>query len=196
MRIPMHNGPTVTRNALSERTRGFTLIEMAIVLVVIGLVIGAVLKGQDLIQNCRAKRFANFIRQAELTQHSHFDRNGKYALQTTGLSSQFPTFANSTTIGSSTYYVAFGQNGTRSSIVVTTYTGTGLSAGSPTPFTSSDLLYAKSFDAAMDQRVDGSSGRVQALVMPTFIADNGTAIAAKGTSLGWETTVFGLIYDF
>jgi len=36
--------------------KGFTLIEIAIVLVIIGLLIGGVLKGQSMIQNARGKR--------------------------------------------------------------------------------------------------------------------------------------------
>ena len=35
--------------------RGFSLIEMAIVLVIIGIIIGAIIKGQDLMLNSRAK---------------------------------------------------------------------------------------------------------------------------------------------
>jgi prepilin-type N-terminal cleavage/methylation domain-containing protein len=39
--------------------KGFTLVEIAIVLVIIGLLIGGVLKGQSMIQNARIKRLAN-----------------------------------------------------------------------------------------------------------------------------------------
>ncbi|MCZ6796949.1 MAG: prepilin-type N-terminal cleavage/methylation domain-containing protein, partial [Gammaproteobacteria bacterium] len=36
--------------------KGFTLVEIAIVLVVIGLLIGGVLKGQEMITNAKLKR--------------------------------------------------------------------------------------------------------------------------------------------
>ena len=36
--------------------RGFTLVELAIVLVIIGIILGAVLKGQELINNAKMKR--------------------------------------------------------------------------------------------------------------------------------------------
>lgn len=40
---------------MSEKQRGFTLIEMSIVLVLIGLIIGGVLKGQKMLQSTRLK---------------------------------------------------------------------------------------------------------------------------------------------
>jgi|WetSurMetagenome_2_1015567.scaffolds.fasta_scaffold74344_2 prepilin-type N-terminal cleavage/methylation domain-containing protein len=39
--------------------KGFTLVEIAIVLVIIGLLIGGVLKGQSMIENAREKRLVN-----------------------------------------------------------------------------------------------------------------------------------------
>ena len=83
---------------------GFTLIEMAIVLVVIGLIIGAVLKGQDLIANARAKKYANFARQAEVSQWAYFDRNGRFANSTPYLS-EITTITNQTVLGSATYFI-------------------------------------------------------------------------------------------
>ncbi|HHJ65022.1 MAG TPA: prepilin-type N-terminal cleavage/methylation domain-containing protein [Aquifex aeolicus] len=58
--------------------RGFTLIELAIVLVIIGIIIGMVLKGQDLIQNARAKSFVNKNRHWETTVWIYFDRKGGF----------------------------------------------------------------------------------------------------------------------
>ena len=41
------------------RQAGFTLVEIAIVLVIIGLLLGGVLKGQEMIDNSRVKAVAN-----------------------------------------------------------------------------------------------------------------------------------------
>lgn len=39
--------------------KGFTLVEIAIVLVIVGLLIGGILKGQSMIQNAKVKRLVN-----------------------------------------------------------------------------------------------------------------------------------------
>ncbi len=48
--------------------KGFTLIELAIVLVVIGIIIGAVLKGRDLIRNARMKKAFLQFKKWEIAQ--------------------------------------------------------------------------------------------------------------------------------
>ncbi len=39
-----------------QKQKGFTLVEIAIVLVIVGLLIGGVLKGQEMITNAKLKR--------------------------------------------------------------------------------------------------------------------------------------------
>jgi prepilin-type N-terminal cleavage/methylation domain-containing protein len=56
------------------RNRGFTLIEIAIVLVIIGLLLGGVLKGQELINNARVKSFANDFRNVPVYIYAYQDR--------------------------------------------------------------------------------------------------------------------------
>ena len=41
---------------LQAKQKGFTLVEIAIVLVIVGLLIGGVLKGQEMITNAKLKR--------------------------------------------------------------------------------------------------------------------------------------------
>ncbi len=61
-----------------RRARGFTLIELAIVLVIIGIILGAVLKGQELINNAKVKRVQNDMRGFEALIWTFYDRYGKF----------------------------------------------------------------------------------------------------------------------
>ncbi len=58
--------------------RGFTLVELAIVLVIIGIILGAVLKGQELINNAKIKRAYNQYREVLAAVYTYYDRYGKY----------------------------------------------------------------------------------------------------------------------
>jgi len=54
--------------------KGFTLVELAIVMVIIGLLIGAVLKGQAMIDDARAKRFFNDLQGVNAAYFSYYDK--------------------------------------------------------------------------------------------------------------------------
>jgi prepilin-type N-terminal cleavage/methylation domain-containing protein len=63
----------------SKGNAGFTLIELAIVLVVIGLIIAAVLKGESLITNARMLDFiTNPIQKAQTEALDYYDRTGQF----------------------------------------------------------------------------------------------------------------------
>ncbi len=64
---------------MTLNAKGFTLIELAIVLVIIGIILGAVMKGQDLIENARHKKFANNVKQFEVLTWGFMDRKGYLA---------------------------------------------------------------------------------------------------------------------
>lgn len=57
-----------------KKQQGFTLIEMAIVLVIIGLLIGGVLKGQELIENSKTKSVANDMKAVQASYNGYVDR--------------------------------------------------------------------------------------------------------------------------
>jgi prepilin-type N-terminal cleavage/methylation domain-containing protein len=65
-------------NTYVRSQKGFTLIELSIVLVIIGIILAAVLKGQDLIDNARAKKIANLINQWQAPIMTYYDRKGFY----------------------------------------------------------------------------------------------------------------------
>jgi len=60
------------------KTRGFTLVELAIVLVIIGIILGAILKGQELINNAKVKRLQNDLRGLEAAIWTFYDRYGRF----------------------------------------------------------------------------------------------------------------------
>ncbi|MBS3936381.1 MAG: prepilin-type N-terminal cleavage/methylation domain-containing protein [Sulfuritalea sp.] len=57
-----------------KQQSGFTLVEIAIVLVIIGLLLGGVLKGQELINSAKVKNFANDIRNISTFIYAYQDR--------------------------------------------------------------------------------------------------------------------------
>ena len=90
---------------LNRDSKGFTLIELAIVLVIIGIIIALVLKGQDMIQSTRIKQAREMIENGVLRAFIDCygnskivpgDLNGDRILDTTNDASPFDT-ANCTT---------------------------------------------------------------------------------------------------
>lgn len=60
-----------------QRQSGFTLVEIAIVLVIIGLLLGGVLKGTELIENSKVKRAINDINAISTAYNAYVDRYRK-----------------------------------------------------------------------------------------------------------------------
>ncbi|PLX67840.1 MAG: hypothetical protein C0603_06885 [Denitrovibrio sp.] len=54
--------------------KGFTLVELAIVLVIIGVILGGVIKGQELVTNAKIKRLYRDFQQVEFAYFSYQDR--------------------------------------------------------------------------------------------------------------------------
>ena len=64
---------TQTTHRLGNQ-QGFTLVEIAIVLVIIGLLLGGVLKGQELIENSKVKRAAADLNGISAAYNAYLDR--------------------------------------------------------------------------------------------------------------------------
>ncbi len=195
-----------------RKEAGFTLVEMAIVLIIIGLIIGAILKGQDLIDNARAKRLASFIRGAEVGQWAYYDRFGKFAGDADGngiigdegagntedpisaLGNELDSFSNTLNLGSLSFSPAFGQNGTQIGMVL--HLGGVNTASSPPPaFDTAAIIYARSFDVAVDGSSDAAAGSVMALTGVDIGADNLATNFAQ-VNPAWDTTAVGILYNF
>lgn len=67
-----------------QKQKGFTLVEIAIVLVIIGLLLGGVLKGQELITNAKIKSVTSDFDNISAAYYAYQDRTGKTAGTSTG----------------------------------------------------------------------------------------------------------------
>jgi prepilin-type N-terminal cleavage/methylation domain-containing protein len=76
---------------MKAKQSGFTLIEIAIVLVIIGLLLGGVLKGQELIQNARVR---NIIAQQDGIKAAYFGFQDRYR----GIAGDYPFLQAQTNI--------------------------------------------------------------------------------------------------
>jgi len=69
----------IKRDKIGKSTQqGFTLVEVAIVMVIIGLLIGGVLKGQEMIQNAKVKRFVQQGDDLRASVMAFYDKYGMY----------------------------------------------------------------------------------------------------------------------
>ena len=59
---------------MKKQQTGFTLIELAIVLVIIGLLLGGVLKGQELINSAKVKNMASDLKNIQMYVYSYQDK--------------------------------------------------------------------------------------------------------------------------
>ena len=63
---------------MRQQQSGFTLVEIAIVLVIIGLLLGGVLKGQELINQAKIKNIANDLNGMSVAVYGYQDRYKRY----------------------------------------------------------------------------------------------------------------------
>jgi prepilin-type N-terminal cleavage/methylation domain-containing protein len=63
---------------MTQHKKGFTLVELSIVLIIIGLIIGGVLKGADMINSAKQKKIYNtWIKGWQVTINGYQDRTGQ-----------------------------------------------------------------------------------------------------------------------
>ena len=62
------------KKSIKSQQSGFTLVEIAIVLVIIGLLLGGILKGQELINSAKVKSLVNDFRVAQTYVYGYQDK--------------------------------------------------------------------------------------------------------------------------
>lgn len=67
-----------TIQKIRRNQAGFTLVEIAIVLVIIGLLIGGVLKGQAMVQNAKVKKVVKMADELRAATMTFYDKYGMY----------------------------------------------------------------------------------------------------------------------
>ena len=78
---------------MRHHQRGFTLIEIAIVLVIIGLLLGGVLKGQELINQAKIKNVANDLNGVSVAVYAYQDRYKRLPGDDNGATARWTTIA-------------------------------------------------------------------------------------------------------
>jgi prepilin-type N-terminal cleavage/methylation domain-containing protein len=177
-----------------RNSKGFTLIEMAIVLVIIGIILGAVVKGQDLISNARAKQLTSAVNTWRSLAYAYMDRNGRLpgdagrdgVIGNAALTEQIATGTatseiattmqnaptNPVVIGSMSFWIYFGNvaglTGFRNGIFICK------DAACSVAFTTDELEIIKSVDTALDGVADAGLGQFRGIAATPSV----TALAA------------------
>lgn len=73
-----------------KKQAGFTLVEIAIVLVIIGLLLGGVLKGQELITQAKIKNIANDLNGMTAAVYAYQDRYKRFPGDDNGAAARWP----------------------------------------------------------------------------------------------------------
>jgi hypothetical protein len=176
---------------------------MAIVLVIIGIILGAVLKGGDLIDNARAKQFVNNIKSWQISLTAYYDRKGRYpgdakkngimcdevgdstpavdipAAKFTGLpQNSSGVTINSFVMGQNTYYVLMGHDGGTPKKNIFKVC---LADDCSVDFNLEALKMAESFNTAMAGSADATGLVVYGVTTAGTVVNTDWAVTAAGT---------------
>jgi prepilin-type N-terminal cleavage/methylation domain-containing protein len=214
--IPPSTAPILGGGKRMNR-KGFTLIELAIVLVIIGIILGAVLKGQDLIRNARAKKLIVQTTKWEAFTWSFMDQKGRFpgdeknngiigdqSGETGSGNSAIDEIDNENytnppkktiTLGSSTFYVKMGNDGNGT----TPHDLIALCASNDCSGTFDDdaIKYAEFVDTSIDGEANAQNGLVRGAGTITLNGDGDTITAATpDSSDDYSSSDKAIIYFF
>ncbi|MCD6257923.1 prepilin-type N-terminal cleavage/methylation domain-containing protein [Candidatus Aerophobetes bacterium] len=182
--------------------KGFTLIELAIVLVIIGIILGAVLKGQDIIRNARAKKLIAQVQKWEAFTWSFVDQKGRFpgdtdkdgvmddTSPTTEILDENYTNPPTTSIklGSTTFYVKMGYDGNDTTphnlIALCTTSDCDSALGAD------GAKYAEFVDTSIDGEANATGGMVRAGSDITVSDNKVTAATASGNYTDAEAILY------
>lgn len=183
---------TETRGMMStlRNRKGFSLVEMAVVLVIVGIIIGAVMKGQDLMTNARAKQVTSAVNTWKALAFAYMDRNGNLpgdngkdgviANQGSAANNVYSEYsasrssvmqikntmvnapANPVKIGSLSFWVYFGNVPARGDAAFKSAMFLCKDSACANTFTADELEIVKAIDTAIDGSANAGNGQFRA----------------------------------
>ncbi|MDO8281801.1 MAG: prepilin-type N-terminal cleavage/methylation domain-containing protein [Thermodesulfovibrionia bacterium] len=200
-----------------KEEKGFTLIELAIVLIIIGIIISIVLKGQDIVESSRMKKFETEVRHWKTSAWYFMDRKGIFpgdqdrngiigdeatALRVPGstviqgANLINPPKENPVKTGSLQFWIYWGYNGSepkRNVMVICA------NNDCTVPFEddhgAGNLKYVEFIDTVTDGTIDGTKGFARAASVPPILdplggdSNDRTVIAVTDPGSAWATGV-------
>lgn len=185
------------RKSQRRAQKGFTLVEIAIVLVIIGLLLGGVLKGQELINSAKIKSDTDTLVALQAASYAYRDRIGSYPGDATAAGAtdgQILISNSSATTANSLFADLAAQEFISSDIIKSEYipeayfaagysaaaaAATGIAIAGKNQvclFTTADL--AKGVDTKLDDGVI-TTGKVQAITLGTAVGDATTSVCIE-----------------
>ena len=169
--------------------KGFTLIELAIVLVIIGIILGAVLKGQDLIEGAKVKKIINFPSKWEVPVWTFYDKRGYFPGDTDaprdGIINTFTALKTSLDDAKLSYPADTEADVTMNIVGLANVCNSGATVTRNVMLiTNVAVDYASQLDLAFDGVADGTKGRVQ------YCGAAGTSAAAAWPASGTVTVTY------
>lgn len=168
-----------------KEKKGFTLLELALILVIIGIIIGIILKGRDVVESSRLKRFESEVRHWRTSAWVYLDRKGTFPGDsdnngiigdevsptvpgsTVILNADLlnPPKANPITAGSLNFWLYWGNNGNTDikKNVMVICVSNDCEETYEGDVSSGNMKYVEFIDAVVDGTADGTTGLVRAV---------------------------------